>query len=153
MLVLKFETRYSASGSSQLLKPPLEAGSWEPEAFLEFQPRLPRGLCNGSNPAVIEESSAVEHDALDPLRDETLGDRLAEHLCASLVACAGRSAQLGLQRRLRAGRRRDRRSGRVVDHLRVDVRDAAKHAQPRPLGRACDSFALAQTDADAPILL
>ena len=58
-----------------------------------------------------------------------------------------------LQRRLDRRGRRDRRAGAVVDDLHVDVRHAAEHRQPRPLGRAGDALAQPQLDAVAAIFL
>src|SRR5262245_36401015 len=50
-----------------------QAGSGEQEAgSLELEPRFPCALGDGANPAVIEVAAAVEHDALDALRDQAL---------------------------------------------------------------------------------
>ena len=83
----------------------------------------------------------IQHDGREPF-----GDRLAERLRTGPVARPRPVRQRALQRRLGARRRRDRRTGHIVDDLGVDVRNAAEHSQARPLGRAGDPLALPQRD-------
>src|SRR6185436_7829690 len=86
------------------------------------------------------------------LLDRPFGDHLADRLGALDVAAARRLVERALERRL-DGRRRDQRlAAHVVDHLGVDVRDAAEHAEARPVGRARDPLALPQLDPDAAIV-
>ena len=108
---------------------------------------------HGANAPVIEEAAAVEDDALDALLDRALGDGLADRLGSLQVAAAHTRVEGSLERRLDARRRRQRLAAQVVDHLRVDMRHAAEHAQPRPLGRAGNPLALPQLDTAAAIVL
>src|SRR6185436_8043000 len=96
------------------------------------------------NAAVIQEPAAVEDDALDALLDRPLGDRLANRLGALDVAAAHALGERAFEPRVDARRRDQRLALQVVDHLRVDMRDAAEHAQARPLRRTGYPFPLPQ---------
>ncbi len=87
-----------------------------------------------------------------PFVDQPFGDRLPERLGSGHVSAASRSRERRLERRLGARRRRERLPAHVVDDLRVDMRHAAEHAQPRPLRRARNALALPERDACAAIL-
>src|SRR5438067_5628260 len=101
--------------------------------LLEFQSCFARGIRHGTDAAVIEEPAAIEHDALDSLFDRALRDGAADRVGALHVPAAHALREAALQRRIDARRRHERLPAQVVDHLRVDVRHAAKHAEPRPL--------------------
>src|SRR5437773_1297099 len=103
--------------------------------------------------AVIKESVTVEHDALDALLDQTLGDGLADRLGARDVAAALGLLQPALHVRLDGRGRRDRPAGHVVDHLHVHVRDAAEHRQARASLGALHPLADPVLDAIAAIFL
>src|SRR3954447_11898310 len=126
----------------------LVTGHW----LLKFQPCFACRLGHRANPPVIEVAAAIEHDARDAFFLQPIGDCLAERLRADDVAAAGRAAERALQRRLRARRRRDCRPAHVVDHLRVDMRDASEHAETRPLGSPADALALPQRDPNTAVL-
>src|SRR5262249_24823792 len=101
------------------------------EISLEAEPGLAGGVGQRLDAAMILEATAVEDDlrharALCPLR----------HQRADLLGDLALAALDLLQVRLEVGRRRQRLAGGVVDHLRVDVREAAEHRQPRALLRA-----------------
>src|SRR3954463_15103239 len=121
--------------------------------LLEFQSGFARSVRHGADAPVVEESAAVEHHALDALFDRTLGDGLADRFGAGEIAALGRLVQRALHRRLDGRRRHQRLAGQVVDHLRIDVGDAAEHAQTRPLLGPRDPLALPQLDPDPPIVL
>src|SRR5439155_5762778 len=95
---------------------------------------------------VIEEAAAVEHDALDPFFDRPFGDHLADRFGALDVAAAHRLVELTFQRRLDRRGGDERLTGQVVNHLRVDMSDAAEHAEPRPIFGAGNPLALPQLD-------
>src|SRR5215210_2490397 len=104
--------------------------------LLEFQSCFTRGVRHGANAPVIQETAAVEHDALDALLDGTLRDGRADRLGALEVSAADALVERALDCGFDARRRRERPATEVVDDLRVDVREAAEHAQARPLGRS-----------------
>src|SRR5262249_30617469 len=122
------------------------------ECASELQPCFTGRIGNGANPAVIEETAAVEHDAFNALLDRSLGNRAADRVCALDVAALHVLGERSLQLRIHARRRDERLAPHVVDHLRVDVADAAEHAQARPLLRSSDPLALPQLDPDASIV-
>src|SRR5438105_4056479 len=72
----------------------------------ELQTRFPRRVRYCPNAAVIEKSTAIEHDALDALLDRSLGDGLANRFGALDVAAADALGQRPLERRI-DGRCRD----------------------------------------------
>src|SRR5262252_12435 len=122
------------------------------ECASELQPCFTGRIGNGANPAVIEETAAVEHDAFDALLDRSLGDRAANRVGALDVAALHVLGERSLQLRIDARRRHQRLAAHVVDHLRVDVADAAEHAQARPLLRSGDPLALPQLNPDPTIV-
>src|ERR1041385_1851331 len=81
---------------------------------LELQTCFARGVRNSLHASVIEESVAVEHDALDALVDEALGDGAADRLGARDVAAALFLLQGSLHVRFHRRRRRDGAAGHVV---------------------------------------
>src|SRR5688572_4762362 len=121
--------------------------------ILEFQSGFAGRVGDGADAPVIEEPAAVEDHPLDPFFDRPLGDRLTHRLGAFHVAAAHVLRERALHRRLDARRRHQPLPAQVVDDLRVNVRHAAEHAQPRPIGPAGDAFALAQLNALAAIVL
>src|SRR5579862_885727 len=83
----------------------------------ELEARRARRVGEGANAPVVEVSVAVEHDLLDPLREQDLGDRLA-HLLGSVALRRVGDAGANV---LREGRRvREGRARGVVDDLGVD---------------------------------
>src|SRR5215510_4948898 len=121
--------------------------------LLEFQSRFARRVGDRAYPAVIEESAPVEDDALDPLLDRAFGDRLADRFSTLDVAAADALGERTFQRRLDGRRRHQGLTAQIVDHLRVNVRNAAEHAQARPFLAAGNPLALPQLNADAAIVL
>src|SRR3954465_2610034 len=121
--------------------------------LLEFQSRFARSVGHGADPPVVQEPAAVEYHALDALLDRALGDRLADRLRTLQIAAAPRLVERTLDGRLDGRGRHQRFAAEVVDHLRVDVRHAAEHAQTRPLLGPGDPLALPQLDPDAPVVL
>src|SRR3989442_7660656 len=99
---------------------------------LELQTGFARGVGDCLHAPVIEEPVAVEHDALDALLDQALGDGLADRLRAGDVAAALRLLQRAFDVGLDGGGGRDGAAGHVVDDLHVPVRDAAEHGEARP---------------------
>src|SRR3954447_12975729 len=121
--------------------------------LLEFQSRFARSVGHGADAPVVQEPAAVEYHALDALLDRALGDRLADRLRTLQIAAARRLVERTLDGRLDGRRGHQRLAAEVVDHLRVDVRHAAEHAQTRPLLGPGDPLALPQLDPDAPVVL
>src|SRR5262245_24261742 len=96
---------------------------------LELQTSLARRIGHRADPAVVQKSAAVEHHALDPFLQRALGDGGADRLGTLQVPAAHALLELALQRRVHRRGRHQRLAAQVVDDLRVDVRDAAEHAQ------------------------
>src|SRR5260221_4572694 len=130
-------------------------GSMRSRVFIscsEFQTGFAGGVGHGADAPVIQEAAAIEHDARDALFFRALGDRGADRFGALEVSALHALGERALQRRLHARRRRERLPGHIVDDLRVDMRHAAEHAEPRTRRRAGNPLALAQLDADAAIV-
>ena len=107
---------------------------------------------DGANAPVVEEPAAVEDHSRDALADRSLGDGGADGRGALDVAAAGALGERALQRRIDARGGRERLAAQIVDHLRVDMRHAAEHAQPRPLGRARNPLPLPELNPAPPVL-
>src|SRR5262245_34955028 len=84
---------------------------------LELQSSFASGVRNRLYATVIEEPVAVEHDALDALLDQALGDRLANRLGAGDVAAALLLLQRTFHRRLDRRGGCDGPPGHIVDDL------------------------------------
>src|SRR5687767_4938621 len=108
--------------------------------MLELQAGLARGIGHGLDPSVIQEPVAVEHDARDPLFLQPLGNRPPDRFGAGPIAAARGLRERRLHRRLDRRRRDDRPARAVVDHLHVQVGEAAEHGQARPLRRPHDAL-------------
>src|SRR5437763_4222100 len=98
---------------------------------LEFQAALAGALCDGRDPAVVHEAVPVEHDRGDLLLLAFLRHELADLLRQLLLFAL---AVLELRRERGGGGERLARD--VVDHLRIDVVQAAVHREPGALLRA-----------------
>src|SRR5688572_1213359 len=122
-------------------------------ATSELQAGFARRVGHRLDAAVIEEPVPVEHHALHALLEQALRDRLADRLGAGHVAALGGGVERTLHRRLDRGGRRDRLAVGVVDHLDVDVRDAAEHGQARALSGAAHPLADAELDPFAAVFL
>src|SRR4029453_254056 len=112
-----------------------------------------RAGCLGErlDPPVVLIAAAIEDDLLDAARLRPLGQQLAHHLGRGHVAARLR---LGAEVGRAAVHRGQGAPARVVDHLRVDVAQAAEHRQPRPLRGPDDPSADAQVaDLASPDLL
>src|SRR4026209_341627 len=97
---------------------------------LEGQAGRAGRLGEGLDPPMVLIATAIEDDLLDPARLRPLGQQFAHDLGRGHVAARLRlRAEVGRT----AVHRGQRASARVVDHLRVDVTQAAEHRQPRPL--------------------
>src|SRR5439155_19500661 len=97
---------------------------------LKLQPSFARGIGQRLDSSVIEKTAAVEHHAVHTCGLRLGGDRLADlgrlrHAVALRFDLDRRSSREGA-------------AGAIVDELVVQVVQAAKHRQPRPLGRARD---------------
>jgi hypothetical protein len=89
---------------------------------------------------VIKVAAAIEDYALDSLLQGPLSNRFADPARGFDVA-AGRPAQIFFNR----GGRHNRLTSLIVNHLRIDMVDAAVYGQPRPLAAA------SHLAADAPV--
>src|SRR6267143_6693335 len=101
------------------------------EISLELQAALAGALGDRSDAAVVVESVAVEHD-----RGDLRGLAFLRHQLADLLGQLALLALPVLELRRERRRRRQRLAGRVVDHLGVDVVEAAVDGQARPLRAA-----------------
>src|SRR5262249_22488558 len=100
---------------------------------LELQPALAGACRQRRDPAVITVAAAIEDDLLDPLLLGPLGQHAPHRLRlgdAARIASGARHVP-----DLEARRRHQRRSGRVVDDLRVDVQVAAEDRHAPAAGR------------------
>src|SRR5687768_11935368 len=121
---------------------------WRFIRLLELETALAGGVGEGLDAAVVLEAAAVEDHGLDALFPGARRDQLADRLGGGDVR-----APLGvlLQGLVQGRGRAHRLPAAVVDHLGVDVRLAAEHREPRPLGRAGDLLADAPVDASADV--
>src|SRR5450759_137653 len=95
------------------------------------------------DPPVVPEPGPVEDNLLDPRAPGALGDQAANGLGLVGLWLLG-----GLQLLLEAGGRGKRLARRIVDHLRIDVSEAAEYGEARAFGRARE----AEPDALVPLL-
>src|SRR3954469_10603659 len=96
----------------------------------EVEAGFARGLGERADPPVISEAGPVEDDVADARLLRPIGEQLADRLRAVGLRPVG-APELGLEAR----RRRERSAGGVVDHLGVDVVEAAEDRQARALDR------------------
>src|SRR6266850_1868299 len=130
----------------QLLPVPAEAGTG-----LKFQPALAGALGDGRDPAVVHEAVPVEHDRGDLRFLALLCHQLADLLGPLLLLALHSFSLLELGRE--RGGRGERLAGRVVDHLRVDVVQAAVDRQARALDVALHPLADVRLAAAPQLLL
>src|SRR5580693_5424466 len=90
----------------------------------KIQTALAGGIGQGFDPAVKQISAAIKDDLLDPGRFGSLSHQLADGARRGNV---GARLEAGLQPAVEGRGRRQSPSGRVVDHLRVDVLGGTKH--------------------------
>src|SRR5437764_5653572 len=102
---------------------------------LKLQTGFSRRVRHRTYTAVIQEPAAVEYDTLDPLLDRSLGDRLPNRLGAFDVAAEHSFRECAFESCIDARCRHQRLPAHVVDHLRVNMRDAPKDTQARAVGR------------------
>src|SRR3989304_3659168 len=114
--------------------------------LLEPQPAGARCFRQRLDPAVEGIATAVEDDGREALRLRPLGDKAADQRRDLRLLLAVR---LTPHRRLQVGRGGKRLLRHVVDHLGVDVRQAAEDAEARLLVRAAHVVADARVAADA----
>src|SRR5277367_1923056 len=96
-------------------------------AMLELQSAFPGGVGEGLHPPVVQVAATVEDHSLDPRLDRLLRDLFAHGLRGRYVPAAFRAG---------SGRSHQGDALRIVNHLRVGMRQAAKHGEARALGRA-----------------
>src|SRR5262245_14073454 len=114
-------------------------------ANLELETALAGGVGQGLDAPVVVEAAAVEDHRLHALVLGAGGDELADGLgCFQVGATLGLA--LALEVLVERRRRAEGLPRLVVDHLRVDVRLAAEHRQPRAPGSARDLLADAVLD-------
>src|SRR6267378_3572688 len=90
---------------------------------LELQSGAARGFGQRLDSTVVGEAAAIEDDGLDARLAGPLGDRLTDGRCA--FGSRWRLERLAeIRVRARGGRQRPARG--VIDHLRVDVMQAAE---------------------------
>src|SRR4029450_9279000 len=104
----------------------------------KLQARLSGGVGHGANPAVIEKAATVEDDSLDSFTDGSLGDGLPDRIGPFSIATSDVLRERPLACPLAARGGRQRLTLEIVNHLSVDVRSAAEHAEARPLLGADD---------------
>src|SRR5262249_51417549 len=100
---------------------------------LEFQPALASAIRQRLDASVIAVAAAIENDLLNTLGLGRFGDRLADFFRRVLVSAGFERAGQGLCLRADGAQRSTRH---VVDHLRIDLIQAAEYAESRPLRRA-----------------
>src|SRR6267143_2908067 len=127
----------------QLLPVPAEAGTG-----LKFHPTLAGALGHGRDPPVVHEAVPVEHDRGD-LRFLALLRHQLAHFLGQLLLLPLAVLELGRE----GGRRGQRLARRVVDHLRIDVVQAAVHREPRALLRTLHPLADVRLAAQPQLLL
>src|SRR5438552_12534540 len=113
----------------------------------ELETALPGGLGQRLDLAVVDVAAAVEHDPRDSLAFRPFRDERAD----ARRGLAVRAFLFALQRRVERGGVRERRAGRVVDHLRVDVAAALEHGEAGPLPRAFHPTPGPRSDFSAPL--
>src|SRR6266851_4268483 len=96
---------------------------------LKLQSGAARGFGQRLDATVVRETAAIEDDGLDARFAGPLGDRLAHRRRAFVARWRlERLAEVGVG----AGRGRQRPARGVIDHLGVDMVQAAEDRQPRP---------------------
>src|SRR5215207_1109550 len=110
-------------------------------ALVLVQARLARRVGQSLDAPVEAEAAAVEDDLLDARRNRALGDRTADALRGLYVTARPRAQVL-----LDGRGRRDGHGALVVDHLRVDVVEAAEYREARALGVAAHAAAYARVN-------
>src|SRR4029077_13242599 len=86
------------------------------------------------------------------LFNRPLRDRPADRLGALQVAAGDPFGERSFDLRIDARSGDERLAAQVVDDLRVDMRDAPEHCQPRSLARALNPLSLTQLNPAAPIV-
>ena len=82
---------------------------------------------------MIEIAATIEHHLLMPFSLARSATRLPISFAAATLPPVAFAFAEAFSRRTR---RHQRHAFGIVDHLRIDMRDAAEHGQTRPLGRA-----------------
>ena len=101
--------------------------------LLKFQASFASSFCKSSYTAMVQVTTAVKHNGLDPFFKGFLGDFSTNNLgCFDVAAVV---FFVGLFNR---GSSDEGFAGFIVDDLSIDVVQAAIHAQTRHLGRAAD---------------
>jgi hypothetical protein len=120
-----------------VLRPPPFSSflAWHP-VLLELQSAFAGPVGQRLDPTVIRVTAAIEHDLLQTLGQSPLGHQLAH---ARGLLCLVQARQVLAHFRIQGRGRSQGVPHVVINHLGIDVLQAAKNVQARALGGAMDS--------------